>query len=375
MSFVGDPFRHDIFVSYSHGDATGSGDARMKRWSGAFARELEAELRAMPGLGRELKIYLDQNEIDPASHAAKQLQAEIEASAVLCTLMSPHYLGSKWCDFERDAWLAGQPRHGLAQDGRIAVARIWPTTEADPDLYKWPKALLDARGDQIIGFFFHDRKQVEDRPHPFGWPDLNPDSAPRMLEFREVLQTMVMSLTRTLTGVRKNMEERRKREAEATKLVADTGQMIYLHGRTEDSRTWDQAFGKLNDSGFIVFPEAPETIESDPRRALEQRQNRVRTLAGCDALLMIGHDGRALDADLVMIGRQDRQSARAMGENKLLPCAVLDDAGTVEASPRRKQIAAGLGIDVIAAAAEQWPPQVRSWLQKKGPQPGVGVAA
>ena len=46
MSFVGDPFRHDIFVSYSHGDVTGSGDSKLKRWSGAFARELESELRA-----------------------------------------------------------------------------------------------------------------------------------------------------------------------------------------------------------------------------------------------------------------------------------------------------------------------------------------
>ena len=375
MSYVGDPFRHDIFVSYSHGDVTGAGDSKLKRWSGAFARELESELRAMPGLGRELKIFLDQESIDPSSHAAAQLRAEIEASAVLCALMSPHYLGSEWCKFERDSWVEGQGRHAISCEGRIAVARIWPTTEADADLYKWPPAMLDARGDQLIGFFFHDRKNIEDKPQPFGWPDLNPDNALQMREFREILQTMVMSLTRTLTGLRKGQQERLRREAEASKLVADVGQIVYLHGRSGDATTWEQAHNRLADSGFIVMPESPETVETDPRRALEQRQNRVRTLSACDALLLVGHDGRALDADLVMIGRQDRQSARAMGENKLLPCAVLDDAGTIDASPRRKQIAAGLGIDVIAAAAEQWPPQVRTWLQRKGPHAGVGVAA
>ena len=40
MSYVGEPFRHDLFVSYSHGD-DGSGGAYLKPWSAAFAHELE----------------------------------------------------------------------------------------------------------------------------------------------------------------------------------------------------------------------------------------------------------------------------------------------------------------------------------------------
>ena len=45
MSFVGKPFSHDVFVSYSHGDAAGTGDSLLSQWSQSFIRELERELR------------------------------------------------------------------------------------------------------------------------------------------------------------------------------------------------------------------------------------------------------------------------------------------------------------------------------------------
>jgi hypothetical protein len=42
--FLGEPFQHDLFVSYSHGDFDGSGQSNLKTWSQAFGRELEMEL-------------------------------------------------------------------------------------------------------------------------------------------------------------------------------------------------------------------------------------------------------------------------------------------------------------------------------------------
>ena len=46
MAFVGPPFVHDLFISYSHGGDDGAGNGYLQPWSAAFARELERELRA-----------------------------------------------------------------------------------------------------------------------------------------------------------------------------------------------------------------------------------------------------------------------------------------------------------------------------------------
>ena len=84
MSFLGEPFKHDLFVSYSHGDFDGSGKSNLKTWSQAFVRELEGELRQHPKF-RELKIFLDQHHrpdqgLDPMEALTEQLRDEIGAA-------------------------------------------------------------------------------------------------------------------------------------------------------------------------------------------------------------------------------------------------------------------------------------------------------
>ena len=44
MGFLGEPFRHDLFVSYSHGAFAGKHDSDLKLWSQKFAEDLRAEL-------------------------------------------------------------------------------------------------------------------------------------------------------------------------------------------------------------------------------------------------------------------------------------------------------------------------------------------
>jgi hypothetical protein len=112
MSFLGEPFKHDLFVSYSHGDFDGSGKSNLKTWSQAFARELEAELRQKIEFNG-LMIFLDQHDrpdqaVDPMEALTEQLRTEIGATGLLTVLMSPHYLRSKWCGDERDWWLECQ---------------------------------------------------------------------------------------------------------------------------------------------------------------------------------------------------------------------------------------------------------------------------
>ncbi|MCB1875948.1 MAG: toll/interleukin-1 receptor domain-containing protein [Chromatiales bacterium] len=358
MSYVGEPFKHDIFVSYSHGDVDGTGVSKLKQWSQAFVRELESELRAHPTFGREVSLFLDQHlrpeqGLDPLAPLTDQLREDIGASAILTVLMSPQYQRSQWCDEERQWWRARQDELGLSADGRIAVARIWPTADA------WPEVFCDSRGEQLIGFPFFDKTRAELRPQPYEWPEPEPDSKG---PFRDALLDMVGWLGLRLQDLKDQLDEKRRQQADAARLGSGEGQVVYLHGRAEHARDWEQAGQRLSDSGFVVLPGEPDPIVQDPRRLQEIRRGRIEVLSGCDALLLVGcDDGRALDADLVVVGRQDRQSAKAVS-NRPLPCALLDRVGGDVANPKRKTAAHGLRVEWIDATQDPWTPKVRQWL-------------
>jgi hypothetical protein len=352
MSFLGKPFKHDLFVSYSHGDFDGSGQSNLKTWSQAFARELEGELRQHPKI-RGIKIFLDQHHrpdqgLDPMEGLTQQLRDEIGASGLLTILMSPHYMLSKWCAEERNWWVQCQEQHGLAMEGRIAVARIWPTEDA------WPDPLVDKNGEPLIGFTFH----TDLRPQPHEWPDPSGAKGP----FRDELLKMVGRIWQHLAAVKEQVDELARLKAEADRLASASERVIYLHARQTHTKVWERAGDALTQRGFVVMPAEPDPVERDPDRARTITEHRVETLSACDGLLLLGaDDGRALDADLVVVGRQDRHLARARSQ-RLLPCAVLDTAGPSIATPRRKAMARALDIDWIDTTQVIWTPEVGSWL-------------
>lgn len=362
MGFVGEPFVHDVFLSYSHGDVEGTGESKLKQWSQAFARELESEFRAHPQFGRTFRLFLDDHHrpghgIDPLSGLTEQLKADIEGAAVLAVLMSPQYLGSKWCQDERDWWYEQQRRLGQAVDGRIAVARIWPTTG------DWPAALNDGRGEPLVGFCFYDKAEAEILPQPFEWPEPGPKSRD---PFRKELLRLVGWVGLRLGELKKRLEEQKQAEAAAAKLKALGGQTVYLHGRADLAAEWERTATALEGSGLTIWPTEPDPVASDPQVLQQVRRERVRVMSGCDALLLMSMpDGRAVDADLVVVGRHDRDSARA-ASNQPLPCALLDSTGAPIATPRRRAAARNLNIEWIDATADPWTPKVQTWLQAAG---------
>jgi hypothetical protein len=361
LAYVGDPFAYDIFVSYSHGDPDGTGTSKLHQWSNGFVRELESELRQFPQLAGNLRIFLDNHHrpsqgLDPMAPLTAQLRDDIERSAFLTVLMSPHYLKSKWCQDERDWWYDKQRQLGLPQDGRIAVARIWPTT---PDDGPWPAALADERGESLVGFAFYDKANAELLPQPYEWPEPGPASKN---PFRKELLTLVGHLRLKLEEVRKRLDEQRHARQEAERLATGDGRVVYLHGRADHAVAWDNAQDELSRNGLVVLPGEPDPIVSDARQLQDVRQRRVEIMSGCDALLLVAApDARAVDADLVVVGRQDRNSARAIS-NHLLPCALLDCVGTTIATPARRVVARSLNVEWIDATQPLWPPAVRQWL-------------
>lgn len=374
MSYVGEPFVHDLFISYSHGD-DGTGTAYLQSWSAAFARELERELRTDLRFGKGLHVFLDQDHrpdgsIDPMAPLSDQIRHEIGASAIIVVLMSPDYLASKWCRDERDWWCARQTQLGLPHEERIAVVRIWPTESP------WPAEFADSRGYPLVGFSFYGKVEGTDTDRPLGWTDL---PGPFGSDFRKALIGIVGRLSPKLRALRARLEEQKHARAEAEKLakaatgperLAEDGDqlMIYLHGREDLEQSWECAANSLTREGFGVLPGEPDRVENDLRRLQEVRERRVETLTGCDALLLLGtRDGRALDADLVVVGKHDRQSARARSK-RLLPCGLLDTIGVPVATPVRRATARILQADWLDGTRDPWTLEVRRWLAQKSTQ-------
>jgi hypothetical protein len=352
--FLGEPFQHDLFVSYSHGAFPGEQDSDLKCWSQKFAKELRGELARMPEF-EKISLYLDQSQrvdesVDPTAGLPEHLEQHASGSALLAILMTPHYLRSDWCRREREWWHGRNRPDTFGAGERIFICRVWPT-----DKNTWPQELPDA-----VGYYCYDQNKDLDKVRPFTWRGSKRD----LDDYNDLLVELSGDIVKRLRTIRAALEQRRKRDAAAARLAADGGQVIYLHARKTHAQAWERVGGALENGGFVVLPGERDPVERDPKRIREIADRRIDILSGCDGLLLLGtDDGRALDADLVVVGRQDRHSARARTE-RLLPCGVLDTVGPPIATRQRKSAAHALGIEWIDTTRDIWPTDVKSWLNE-----------
>ncbi|WP_224791323.1 toll/interleukin-1 receptor domain-containing protein [Pseudomonas fluorescens] len=353
-----------MFVSYSHGGDDGKGKGLLQPWSAVFVEALERELRLEKQLYKELRIFLDKDErlghgVDPMSPLTDQLREHINESALLVILMSDQYLESAWCTEERNWWCQHQEKLGFAINERIAVVKIWPTTAA------WPPPLSDSRGEHLVGFEFH--TSISGSVRPLGWTDEPFSSNPT---FRKALLGIVAQLIAKLSALKVRLEERGRTVAAIDHLHQPGGQTLYLHGRADQAQAWEKAGLALADKGFCVLPGSPDEVEDNPQKIQETRERRVEILSDCDALLLLGTaNDRALDADLVVIGKHDRQSARSRS-SRPLPCALLNTVGTAIITPMRQASARHVQADWIDGTKDNWTSQIPQWLQDKSPLTG-----
>ena len=365
MAYVGAEFEHDIFVSYSHG-ADADGDPLLKAWSVALVRELERELRSDRAYRDTLSLFLDAHDrpgqrLDPMAPLTAQLDAQVKASALLLVLMSPDYQASAWCRDQREWWWQRQAASGLAPQGRIAMLKAWPLSEPWPD-GRWPAELSDAAGHPLVGYVFHAGEGRAARP--LGWTQWQ--SGTFSPEVREALLGLAGELYLKLDHIKAEATRLAACRADVAKLASAGGQTIYLHGRADHAADWERAAESLLAGGYAVLPGEPDPVERDPARAEAIRERRVEALAASDALVLMGSDdGRAIDADLIVVGKHDRHSARARSQ-RWLPCALLDTAGAPVATPVRRTTARIVQTDWLdatqqAAAA----PLVQRWLHDK----------
>lgn len=359
-SYVGTPFGHDIFVTYSHGDADGDGKSLLKTYSKAVADAVEEYLKVIPEIGPRVRLFRDEDHregqgLDPHAALTRELQDSIGASALLLVLMSPHYLNSNWCTDERSWWHEKAVEFGLSPADRLVLAKIW-----DADAMDWPEQLIDSRGEKIVGRRFYD----PETPWPFAWPkpDVNVNDEPNQ-KFKNALEQLVRDIVQKLRTTRAAVAQINEERAAAARLQAAGGQIIYLHGRSPDQETeWRDWSGRLMDNDFLVQPAQPDAVHGNIAEIHTVRSQRVDRLCQCDAVCLLGTDPQALNDDIIVIGRQDRHEAKDKSGH-LLPCAVLDTNRLAERYPIVRNNAEKLDIDWIDASAPDLPPRIFPWFQ------------
>lgn len=372
MSYVGAPFEHDLFVSYSHG-SDARGDPVLRGWSLKLVETLEEEMRVPRDFRDTLSLFVDRG-LDRMAPLTDQLDARASAAALLLVLLTPDYQASRWCRSEREWWLAAQARLHLPPEGRVALVRALPVPREWPILLDgapgpegsaWPVPLADRAGEPLVGYPFHSGQGL--RARPLGWAQWQAGFGP---EVREQIINLAAELGQKLAALKAELDRRRSALADADRLAGGAARTLYLHGRADQALHWERAANELLASGFAVLPGEPDPLERDPARQEEIRQQRVTTLTECDALVLVGsEDGRTIDQDMIVVGKHDRQSARSRSD-RLLPCALLDLVGARVATPVRRQTARIVQTDWLDATREPPGAVVRQWLVEKSRQAG-----
>jgi hypothetical protein len=369
MSFVGEPYLADIFISYSHGDVRGTGDANFRQWSRCFWRELQREFEAHDDLAG-LSIFFDSSDrpsegVDPFVALDPRLEEQASNAAVFIPLISPRYLKSEWCLRELAWWREAQEKRRLDTRGRLAPVLIWGIPPAGSG--SWPEALKEIGLSQITGINFFPRDKVLMRPQPFGWPGWGDRVEDH--RFYDPLLDLVGYLRHHLFEFKAIVEE--SRTVMGAKPIVEDGvkPSIYLHGRDDSPKEWDLAADALTDAGFPVSPDGPEPVETDAARRAAIRESRIGAMSACDALLVVGpQDSATFNEELIVLGKSDRglaidRAERVLGlPGKKLPCAVVDTVSDPLRARRRKAWAENNRLGWFDLADPGWVVRAAEWL-------------
>jgi hypothetical protein len=122
----------------------------------------------------------------------------------------------------------------------------------------------------------------------------------------------------------------------------------------------------------VVLPDEMMPVEGDETNLKEiqrKKKLRIEIMSGCDAVLLVAPpETLAANADIVVVGRNERHSACARAERNFLPCALLDGVPIV--SPGLRQTAAELDVQWLDVTREPWTPTVQDWLRRSAEKAG-----
>lgn len=259
MSYTGKMFQHDIFMSYSHGDmGINSENPKLKKWSTAFIKQLEEEIKLSLGSEREgFNIWYDK-QLEGNQKLTQELKKRVEDSALLLIVMTPQYLDSEWCK-EELAWFENELSRREGGVENVFVVRAFHTDEK-----QWPEMLKEKDSSAVLGTSFY-QLPGDQNSRPYGWPE--PDEKDKL--FFEPLAKIVGSITKRLEILRK------KPPVITPPSTITNAHSIYLAWGTDDVRPDQETLRQLLlDKGVAVEPKySIAEIEAIPVRINEAIQH------------------------------------------------------------------------------------------------------
>jgi hypothetical protein len=334
LSYVGEPFDYDVFVSYAHAEAE-TRAPKIRAWSrycAEYLRDLLATaLNAEGGpSGSKVQVFLDDRVLVSGQPLTETLREKAQRSALLLVLMSPFYPSKSWCLDELEWFFQQAARDGRGRD-QCTVLRIQPLGE---DL--WPKQLRDERGRPVV---FHDF--VDPRTElPIGVAN------PGAPELAEALLEPFIEIRGRLVSLRKQVEARRQMTIPGTQRAADRP-VIYLDADPDEETLWQDLKGALRDLA-IVRPVklAQANGDLDPLDREQQKQLQLQFASSDGLVFLHGRSGSWIENAVAMsylVRRLLRQRQRD------LPWAILDRVG----SP--PSVADAYDVPCVPATSNEWP--------------------
>ena len=294
MSFLGAPYRWDVFVSYSHGKTPpGIAETQLKAWTRAFVAALREDLHyaisnrakekcasGVPAeaLG-EAEIWYDIDDVDGNDYLTDQLSGGVRDSALLLIIMTTDYLNSRWCREERQ-WFE-EELHRRGQGVRnVFVLKAMPT-----DASRWPGRLKDVKDEIVPGYTFYPENVQPNVARPFGWP-VPTDSKTRR-EFHDSIPKLSAAIANRLQelvgesakakplAVPGLAEDRQRFEPP----IAPAAGPVYLAPCSSFHKTRDQIRRALVRAGASVLPETRTTIDELAPEAFDADLSTSRVFA------------------------------------------------------------------------------------------------
>jgi len=335
LSYVGEPFDYDVFVSYAHADVE-TKVPLIRDWSRYIAARLQALLAsalntAVGAPGSEIQVFFDDRVLVSGQPLTQTLREKAQHAALLLVLMSPLYPQKSWCLDELEWFFQQAGRDGRSQE-HCTVLRIQPLRED-----AWPERLRDER-DRPVLFrdLFDPRTEL-----PICVNDLGAS------QLEAALIDPFIELKGKLRSLRDLMEARRRRLTVSTTQKPADRPVIYLDAPPDDEALWHSLKNDLNDMA-IVQPLKLVQLNGDQdpldRKLQKQRQDQFALSHGL-VLLHSGRDSSWLEG-AVAASYFDRRLL--WQRQRHLPWAILDRVGA------RPQVADVYDVPCVPTTSSGW---------------------
>jgi len=313
LSYVGEPFDYDVFVSYAHAEVETKAPL-VRKWSRHVAESLRDLLASALNVeegppGTEVQVFFDDRALISGQPLTQTLREKVQRSALLLVLMSPLYPKKSWCLDELEWFFRQADQDGRRQE-HCTVLRIQPLGED-----AWPKRLQDERSRAVLFLDFVDPStQLPICFTNLGAPQLGDALLKPYIELRGKLISL------------RNQLEARRRMVDSTKQKPADRPVIYLDAAPDEEALWRTLKGELKDLA-IVRPVKLTQVngDTDPLDRAQQKE-RQRQFQSSDGLVLL-HSGRdSWLEDAVATSYFDRRLLRQRQRN--LPWAILDHVGS-----------------------------------------------